>query len=102
MPGKHDVYVYKFDGSYWVQPPVVSVSRESEGLKVRNLTNDNVVLRFPDDVLSKGPEVSIEPKGGDTFPIGQNANGLYEYEVLVRPYNVLARGASSPKIIIDD
>ena len=127
MAGKHDVYVF-YDSqnkTFKVRPAVASVEHD-HGVKVRNLTDYPIMVRFADDVLTQyklPPAVSqvlptlppalqqwlesmprrIEKNSGDKFHFKSNVSGLLEYNVDVEtPHGTEhAVGESSPKIIVD-
>jgi hypothetical protein len=127
MKGHHDICIIKAGDGYRVRPAVWSTDAKASGnnppeVTFRNLTDANVLLVFPSDMLDdtqtppQSPRVSIAPARTvkkqtkeDTATVQLRAKdtgevpGVYRYTVLVVTNNgvLQAIGESEPIVIID-
>jgi hypothetical protein len=127
MHGDYDVYVLDVDGEYRVRPAVMAVKHHN-GVKIRNLTDFPITVRFESGLLQPivvprvpGPDFSqgflqelaqfvlsptrvIEAHSNGHFYFAPGRSGRafsYEVEVQTEAGPVVAKGESGPKIIVD-
>jgi len=105
--GPPDARIIKTAHGFEVHPGVVP-KRRSDSFTIRNMTHFTVDVMFPEGLMTES-HGSIGPGAPSTFHVRDDADaGVYDYaiEVIVmdresREFKLQARGASSPRIIID-
>ena len=107
MPGKHDIYVFEDNGAYYVRPKVAMVSK-GQKVRIRNLTNYDVQVNFPNGPVSPTDMGSLSwtVNGSDRLDLDLDPDKtqVYEYSVYVMvetTVKVPALASSWPKIIVD-
>ena len=106
-PGGPDVIVYPDPPfGFNVAPPVVS-KRVGDVFTILNATNVTIHVSFP--VLhTTPPDASVPPHTRQSFTIGPNQPGVYDYHVAIQAitreligFDLRASANSDPRIIID-
>ncbi len=107
MPGKHDIYVFEDAGSFYVRPKVAMVENGKK-LRIRNLTNYEVQIDFPNGPVlptsTGAASCTIPASGAVGLDLDPGKNQIYEYSVYVMVQATLkvpALANSWPKIIVD-
>jgi hypothetical protein len=114
MPGKHDIYVFEDNGTFYVRPTVAMVGNgEGKKVRIRNLTTYSVQVEFPKGPVDptkkpmtagSPPSCTIEPSRSVALDLDPSKTQVYEYSVYVMVQATLkvpALANSWPKIIVD-
>jgi hypothetical protein len=104
--GPPDARIIKTAHGFEVHPGVVP-KRRSDSFTIRNMTAFMADVTFPEGLMTNS-HGSIEPREPATFHVREDVHaGVYDYTIEVavdparREFKLQARGASSPRIIID-
>ncbi len=125
MPSTNtDVFVIEVEGECRVRPAVhvTDLAGEHDEFKIRNLTNWDVTVLLPHDLVSHGSPTRLHlARGGKTAAsrgqtkLNPRANGVYHYEVIYDqdrrdgnwqagergPRQRFALGESDPIVVVD-
>ncbi len=106
-PPRAHVFVLRDSFGFVVVPPVLAVSAGDE-VRVRNLSDVRVVLRFPGGIVDGGAELPLQkaksPGDRDRIITRSDGDGVHEYVVaiaLADDSSLFARGGSNPRIVFD-
>jgi len=118
--GHHDIYIRQVDSEYRVRPAWWSFSgKAGSTMKFRNLTNKEVLVALPKEILKNPGHATFTLKPARQHPLRGRAGDdvksvplikaragdpahLYPYSVIVRDRGMhLAVGESEPVVIVD-
>jgi hypothetical protein len=104
---KSQIFVVSNTFGLSVVPPVFALS-PGETFQIRNLTNFNLLARFPNAIVAGGKDVEIAAAGspGDRRPVTTRGDGVGSHEYTVEftsreGESLFARGGSNPRIVFD-
>jgi hypothetical protein len=110
-----DIFICKLaDEDYWAYPSPFVAHGGATKIRLRNLTDDEIEIDFGKAPVDT-PKLALKAKGAGSITVKKEAAaGLYQYEAVVmvpmpvgavraggKPPEVMVKGGSSPKIIID-